>query len=63
MKLLVLAAVLASFGMASAPVVAMETLGLDGVMPADGASQPIERRSGRCPGGESRPYVRGCSGV
>jgi hypothetical protein len=63
MKLLVLAALVATSGMASAPVVAMETLVLGGVMPADGVSQPIERRSGRCPGGESRPYVRGCSGV
>jgi hypothetical protein len=63
MKLLILAAVTATFGMASAPVVAMETLVLDGVTQSDAVSHPIERRSGRCPGGENRPYVRGCSGV
>lgn len=63
MKHILLAVVAATLSVSVAPAFAKSDLAF-GVAPAAiGAPQDIERRSGRCPGGELRFFVPGCSGV
>lgn len=63
MKTILLAIVAATFSVSVAPAFAKSDLTF-GLVPASvGAPQDIERRSGRCPGGELRFFVPGCSGV
>lgn len=62
MKHLVLAALAASLAASVAPAFAKTGLTL-AETPAIRTQQDIERRSGRCPGGEMRFFVPGCGGV
>jgi hypothetical protein len=62
MKHLLLAALAASFAASVVPAFAKTELTL-GQGAAVSPQQDIERRSGRCPGGERRFFVSGCGGV
>ena len=63
MKMILLAAVAATLSLPCAPLTAMAGPAADGFVQAPGAQQIVERRSKRCPGGESRPFVAGCGGA
>lgn len=62
MKFILLAAIAAVLSLPVTPMMAKTGSGL--AMPLGfGDSQPAERRSGRCTGGEARFFVVGCGGV
>jgi hypothetical protein len=63
MKMLMLAAVAATLSLPATPILAMNGQGIDSVPAFVIGKNLVERRSGRCPSGEGRPYVSGCGGA
>jgi hypothetical protein len=60
MKSMLALAAITLLSLPAAPVLALSSA--QGLIQPE-AIQPVERKSGRCPGGEPRPFVPGCSGV